>query len=144
MADALLRGLARYLTQNAAIPGLSFDETGTTGNVFIGRLPPQPDQVVTLRSYGGDVPDSKLGYDLIDTQIRVRGSQDSRVSGDRIALIYEALLGYSGTLPGGPLVILVNALQPPFEMDGSDQLGRIEHLLNLRVEIRHGPVGFRT
>jgi minor capsid protein len=145
MADTLLAGLARYLTGQAAIAGLSFDESGSTGNVSLGRTPPQPDQVVTLRVYGGEEPDGKLGYDTPTVQIRVRGDQDPRTSGDRVMAIYEALQGMSNvTLPQGPLVVSCLAIQSPFEMDGSDAQGRLEHVVNFRVEIRHGPLGFRT
>lgn len=145
MADTLLPSLARYLTAVAKIPGLSFDESGSSGNVHIGRLPQQPDFVVSLRAYGGPEPDALLGYTTRHIQVRVRGDQDVRTSGDVAWAIFEAVHGLNGvTLPSGPRIVLCVALQAPFEMDGADAEGRLEHLVNLAIEFRHGPVGLRT
>jgi hypothetical protein len=74
----LLDGLARYLDSEGV---LDYDAAGVTGNTFIEVVPQTPNRCVSLSIYGGEVPDSKLGYDSVAMQVRTRGTNDPRVSG---------------------------------------------------------------
>lgn len=136
-AESLVPSLCRYLA--GMVPGLTFDETGSTSNVFDTRLPQTPDQIVSVREYGGGEPDSLIGYDEVHIQIRVRGPKDDpRPSRTRVHAIRDALEGATNlTLPSGPFTVLIHSLQPPFAMDGVDSQGRFEHVLNLSVEVRN-------
>jgi len=136
-AEQLVPGFCRYLA--AAVDGLVFDETGATGNVFDSRIPQTPDEVVSVREYGGSEPDSLIGYDEVFLQVRVRGpGGDPRPSRARVHAIRDALEGATNVmLPSGPFVVLIRSLQPPFPMDGVDSQGRFEHVLNVSVEVRN-------
>lgn len=141
--ESLVPGLCRFLA--ASVPGLVFDETGSTSNVFDTRLPQVPDQIVSVHEYGGPEPDSREGWDEVHVQIRVRGPvDDPRPPRTRINLIRQALEGATNlTLPGGPFAVLVHLLGQPAPMDGVDSQGRYEWTLNLSIQVRNA-AGHRT
>ncbi|MGK5531535.1 minor capsid protein [Streptomyces sp. URMC 129] len=131
MAD-LLDGLARYLHSLGLV---TYDTTGTTGDLFIGTMPPEPDAAVALTRYGGERPDPRLPYDEPRVQVRVRGGPDPRVSEARAYAIYDALHGLSSvTLPDGTYLVTCEALQTPAAM-GRDESGRHEHVTNYELTV---------
>jgi hypothetical protein len=136
-AAGLVPALCRWLA--LTVPGVVFDETGSASTIFDTRLPQTPDEIVSVRDYGGPTPDSLQGWDEVYVQIRTRGPKDDpRPSRTRIHAIRDALEGATNvTLPGGPFVVLVHSLQPPFAMDGVDSQGRYEHVLNVSIEVRN-------
>ena len=99
-------------------------------------MPQSPDQAVSLTVAGGTEADSALPYDEPLIQIRVRGTQDPRVSRDRCASIRSALHGLSDmTLPDGTYLVLAVAVQAAPQSMGKDDLNRHEHVIDLRCEI---------
>ena len=92
--------IARYLDSQGIV---SFDETGTTGNCFIGHMPSTPDEAVMLKSTGGDPVDIKFSYDEPRLQTLVRGTTDPTSGEAKAQEIYDALHGLGAVLldPGG-------------------------------------------
>lgn len=133
MAD-LLDGIARW----AAGLGLAtYDPTGTGGDLFIDLMPPQPDEVTVLGTYGLGEPDPLNADDEVGLQTRHRGpsSGDPRPSRARANDWYSALHGLTETvLPDGTRLVLAVALQTPTPL-GQDALGRHEHVLNFRLNV---------
>jgi hypothetical protein len=130
----LLDGLARYLDSEGV---LDYDAAGVTGNTFIEVVPQTPNRCVSLSIYGGEVPDSKLGYDSVAMQVRTRGTNDPRVSRSFNQAIYDKLHGLGQIeLPDGTYVILCVANQSAPQYIGVDSNGRHEHTLNYMIEVR--------
>lgn len=131
----LLDGIARHLQAQGLLTYLTELPGGDT---FLESMPASPDEAVVLTIYDdGREPDSLLGYDEPRVQVRVRGTQDPRVSRQRCAAIRNELHGLGPlTLPDGTRLILSVALQNAPASIGIDQLGRHEHVCNFRMEIR--------
>lgn len=131
MAD-LLDGLARYLASQGL---LTYNPDGAGGDTFIDLMPPSPDEVVVLGSYGLGEPDPLNADDESGLQVRCRGplSGDPRPSRARAMAVYSALHGLTDTaLPDGTWLELSVAQQTPSPM-GQDALGRHEHVVNFRI-----------
>ncbi|MEY9837446.1 minor capsid protein [Streptacidiphilus sp. EB103A] len=132
MAD-LLDGLAQHLMAAGLV---EYEPTGVTGDCFIETMPAAPDSAVVLSLYGGQQPDSRLGYDYTNLQVRVRGDIDPRTSRTRATALYNELQGLGPlTLPDGTLLLSCNAIQTPTLM-GQDDQRRFEHVTNYALEIR--------
>ncbi|MEW1638655.1 minor capsid protein [Streptomyces sp. NPDC093801] len=132
MAD-LLDGLARHL----AARGLAtYDPAGRGGDLFIESLPSTPDVCVVLGVYDdGAEQDSRIGYDTVAVQIRVRGTTDPRISRARALAIRAELHGLGPVvLPDGTDLLL--AVARNVSGLGTDENRRHEHVVNLRVQVR--------
>lgn len=127
---SVVHGLALLLE---SLGLLSYDETGTAGDTFVGTMPPTPDQAVSLTAYDAGPQNAAIAYDAILVQVRVRGTTDPRVSYARAYDVYDALNGLSDTaLPDGTPVIICTATAPsPMGPDGT---GRHEHVVRVSVE----------
>ncbi|MFC8432257.1 minor capsid protein [Streptomyces sp. NPDC057253] len=134
MAD-LLDGLARHLQAKSLV---SYKPTSADGDCFLENMPPSPDVAIVLTIYDdGRESDSLLGYDEPRVQVRVRGTQDPRVSRQMCQAIRSELHGLGPvTLPDGTELILSVALQNAAASLGADELGRHEHVANFRMEHR--------
>ncbi|MER5482916.1 minor capsid protein [Streptomyces sp. NPDC002812] len=133
MAD-LLDGLAQYL---AARGHGTYDPTGASGSIFIEAMPSTPETCVVLTIYddGGEA-DTRLGYDDVPLQVRVRGTTDPRVSRTLAQDIRAELHGLGEVvLPDGSNLILARANQAAASM-GTDGNRRHEHVVNLRLHVR--------
>lgn len=132
---ALLEGIAAYLDQHGLVdyrPG----EVG--GDCFLEKVPQQPDHVVSLFVYGGDIPDAKLGYDLPLLQVRTRSGSDPAQSRATSKAIYDLLHGLSlVALPEGTTLVNCIAQQSDPTHIGADDLGRHEHTINYQIETRN-------
>ncbi|MGW6455031.1 minor capsid protein [Streptomyces sp. NPDC055078] len=130
----LLDGIAQYLSERGIV---TYDPAGASGNLFIESMPSTPGVAVVLTLYdGGMESDSRLPYDEPRMQVRVRGTQDPRVSRALCARIRSELHGLgSVVLPGGIELILAVALQGGPASIGVDANQRHEHVCNLRMEI---------
>ncbi|MYV48219.1 minor capsid protein [Streptomyces sp. SID2888] len=130
MAD-VVDGIARYLD---GLGLLDYDPDGTGGDVFIGTMPPAPDQAVSLTLYSAGTPDARDDADTVSLQIRVRGTADPRVSERRCLALRDALHGLAGVeLPDGTWLVLATAPRPtPM---GPDANRRHEHIANAALEI---------
>lgn len=117
-----------------------YDDTGVTGDIYLDRLPPEPDAGFAVVRYGAGEADSKLPYEEINLQVRVRGpAGDARVAERRAQAVYDALHGLSNReLPGGTqLMLAVGNQGGPIRL-GPDQHDRPEYTVNLRAEL-HRP-----
>jgi hypothetical protein len=129
MAD-LAEGIAQYLTARGL---LTYDPDGVTGDTFIDTMPPQPDQAVALTLYGSGEPDPLAEDDQVSLQVRIRGTEDPRLSRRRSQAIYSVLHGAAGlVLPDGTFLILAIAQQTTTSL-GIDQNNRHEHVVNYRI-----------
>ena len=129
--------LAQYLAAQSA--NITYDDSGTTGNIFVGFMPDTPDEAVMVKSTGGPEADTKLGYDSPVFQIIVRGgTRDDRTSGYDLAReIYGILHGLTSTsLPGGTWLVLVRGLQSEPVDIGPDENSRQEWSQNFEAEAR--------
>lgn len=130
MAD-VVDGIARYL---AARGLLTYDPTGTTGDTFVGTMPPTPGEAVALTLYGDATPEARDDADTARLQIRVRGTADPRVSEQRCLALRDALHGLAGVqLPDGTWLVLATAPRP--SPMGADSAGRHEHVTNAALDI---------
>lgn len=127
-------GLAKYLHQLGLV---TFDEEGASGDCFIAKLPPAPDEAVAIWPTGGPQADDRLGYDSPTVQILVRGTQDPRTGADRAQAIYDALHGRRFvTLPDGTEVLWIQGIQSAPQWLQEDENGRHIYALNLQLEVR--------
>jgi len=131
----LLEGLAQFLHDR----GLGIYTPDTTGgDVFLEHMPQLPDQCVALYLYAGDEPDSLLGYDQPSLQIRVRGTQDPRVTRARASALYGTLHGLGPvTVPSGHRILSCIGIQGGPIYIGQDGSNRHENTVNFRLEIRN-------
>lgn len=131
--------VAKYLHATGVVV---FDETGTTGDAFIGKLPSTPDDAVALTPSGGLPTNSHHGYDEPTLQIRARsGAYDPRPAYLRLRQIYDALVGlHAVTLDFGGddevYVVRTVALQSDPAPIGPDENDRPEYVLNFAFRIR--------
>jgi hypothetical protein len=132
----LPEGIARYLDTVANL--VTYDATGTTGDVFLERMPQTPSTAVAIYQYGGTEADALHGYDSPSLQVKVRGTADPTVSRALAQDIYDALHGLSDvTLPDGTaLEDCIGTQSGPVSI-GVDGNGRHEHVVNFRTEIRN-------
>ncbi|MFD8027813.1 minor capsid protein [Streptomyces sp. NPDC059717] len=130
----LLDGIARHLDGKGL---LSYQPSTPGGDAFLESMPSTPDEAIALTLYGGPEPDSLLGYDEPNLQVRGRGTSDPRVSRRRVQAIYKELHGLGPiVLPDGTSLILCVATQPGAASIGIDERGRHEHVCNFRLETR--------
>ncbi|MFF6940469.1 minor capsid protein [Streptomyces lavendulae] len=132
MAD-LLDGLARHL---AARGHARYDPLGKEGDLFIESVPSAPDVCVVLGVYDdGTIQDSRIGYDIVPVQVRVRGTTDPRVSRARANAIRSELHGLGPVvLPDGTDLLL--AVARTVAGLGVDDNRRHEHAFNMQVQVR--------
>ncbi|MFM9613914.1 minor capsid protein [Streptomyces niveiscabiei] len=132
MAADLLDGLARYLDR---LDLVTYDPTGTSGDLFIEAMPPAPDAAVSLTLYDGPAPEARDDAEQRRLQIRVRGGPDPRISRTRAEALYRALHGRAGVeLPGGMWLTLAAARGTPAPL-GTDSNGRHEHVVNVDLDV---------
>jgi hypothetical protein len=118
----VLKGLAQYLdAQEAAV---TWDEEGTTGNVFLETLPPLPDVAVMLELDGGP----SMPYEMQGVQLTVRGD------GALAQRLYNLLEEMDGvTLADGTYVVGCIPVQGAPVHIGADESGRHEYTINLHA-----------
>lgn len=132
----LLEGLARNLAEGGL--GLTWRDTGAYAEFEIGlaieQLPSSPSKVVGLFRYPGIESDSKLPYDEPSVQVRVRGTEDVRMSSDLAQDIYDYWHGRGPvTLSNEIYVVSIIGRQGSPISIGRDEQGRHEHTVNFAV-----------
>lgn len=118
---------------------------GTNGTVFLRRLPDRPDLAIAVARYPGGEADSRLGYDTLKIQFRIRGPHtDVRVGEALAQRVYDELHGLpSRYLPGGTwMVDCIGEQSGPIDI-GTDPLNRPEWTVNMRSELKR-PTAHRT
>lgn len=137
--------VAEEFARQLATAGLgTYDDTGTTGSIFLRRLPPTPDAAIAVARYAAAESDSKLPYDTVNIQVRVRGAHtDARTVETTAQNVYDQLHGLANrALPGGTWLMLCVGVQGgPIDI-GDDELGRPEYTCNFRAEL-HRPTTHR-
>lgn len=116
--------------------------TGLNGTVFLRRLPDQPDLAIAVARYAGGEADSKLGYDEVKLQFRIRGPHNDVRIGDALAQrVYDQLHGLpSRYLPGGTwMVDCIGEQSGPIDI-GTDAHHRPEWTVNMRSELQRQTV----
>jgi len=127
---ALLDELGTYL--EAQVASLTL---GT--NLFLGRLPDDPDTCVVLYEYGGDVPVNTMGSDAmppverprIQIMTRAAGYSSARTLSLECWTAIEAILNESLS---GTLYHRISANQSPFPLERDSQ-DRVLFAQNFRV-----------
>jgi len=129
----LLDGLARHLAARGLV---AYDPAGASGDCFIESLPSTPAVCVVLGVYDdGAEQDSRIGYDTVAVQVRVRGTTDPRTSRARALAIRSELHGLGPVvLPDGTELLL--AVARNVAGLGVDDNRRHEHVFNLRMQVR--------
>ncbi|MFG3037779.1 minor capsid protein [Streptomyces sp. NPDC048330] len=123
-------GIAQLLDSTGLV---TYDPTGTSGDIFIEAMPPAPDAAVSLALYDAGPQQARDDDTDQRLQVRVRGGPDPRVSRARAQAIYAALHGLTNTqLSDGTWVVLIAARGIPAPM-GADSNGRHEHVTNYDV-----------
>jgi hypothetical protein len=115
------------------------------GTIYLTVLPDLPDEALAVARYPGPTSDSKLGYDSVNAQVRVRGGRDDvRVGEAKAQAVYDALhgLGERPLAGGGYLQLAVGNQSGPVYM-GRDGAGRHEWAVNVAMELRR-PTANRT
>jgi hypothetical protein len=129
----LLDGLARHLAARGLV---TYDPAGVTGSCYIESLPSTPDECIVLGIYDDGTPqDSRIGYDIVAVQVRIRGTTDPRVSRARAFAIRSELHGLGPVvLPDGTDLLL--SVARTVSGLGVDENRRHEHVFNARMQVR--------
>lgn len=128
----LLEEFATLLAQRGH--GTYEDDGGT---IFLAALPSTPDRCIAVARYAGGESDSRLPYDEVNLQVRVRGTADPTTAEGAAQDVYDDLHGLGMlTLPGGTWLQLAVGNQGGPIYIGRDQNGRHEFTVNLRAEVR--------
>ena len=122
---------------------------GTLGStVMVNIRPDQPDNLISVTEYPGEMSDSGMGnpdstaLDNARVQVLVR-NKDASVAHSTAVSIYESIDGIGHVTINGVEYTFIRALQPPF-LIGRDQSGaqpvgagnRVMFGFNLRVQKR--------
>lgn len=114
-----------------------FDETGTSGNIFINTLPDQPANALAVFTTGGAGSDPRNEYGRSNIQILIRTvPKDPRDGEVKATEIIRAFNGFNeGPLvPDGNYIIDVSAVQSGPNQIGRDQVERFEYSQNFTIE----------
>lgn len=129
----LVIGLAQYL-HDMGIG--TFDPTGTGGDIYIARQPPDPDICMALFPSGGYQADGKIGIDYPTVKIIVRSTTDPRPGFEKAQSILGVLHGaHRFVLPDGTQVINCRAVQSAPAHIGTDANTRHEFSLNFELAV---------
>lgn len=143
----LTLAVAKYLP--TVIDALTFDETGTTGNVFNSWMPETPDLAVAVMAEPGLPQTSNLPTDLPGLQVLVRGPRyDTRTAFELARQVYSHLACLDGiTLDADGAdeirVIGCTPLQSGPVPIGRDSNDRPEWSLNFTLRT-HAPTAHRS
>lgn len=123
-----------------SISGITYDETGVSGNIFQDVLPASPDIAVMVQGTGGFPRDMWLtDYFEPTMQIIVRGTRDPRVARNLIDKIIAEIgvLGEEKFITSGDwYVIKCQAIQPMGIYIGPDDNNRHRFSVNFEMEVK--------
>ncbi len=130
----IISEIMRYLDSRGIV---TYDDTGATGNIFMGLLPPVPDIAVAITPSGGIASSIKHPYDQPTFQVLVRGDEDPRTGYNLALAIYDALHGFGSApfIPGGMWVIKCEGIQSDPVHIGIDGKRRHRYAMNFMVEV---------
>lgn len=117
---------------------LTFDEVGSTGEIFIEHLPQAPDVAIAVTYGGGIEASSSEPWDNPEVHIQIRGDRDPRTA---VALWHKLYSHFHAlrnkTLPDGTYLTYSLAVQSSPARIGPDDNGRHQYALNLRCEVKN-------
>ena len=114
----------------------SFDEDGTTGDIFVQKLPVLPHNCITVWPESGREPDVKMGYDKPSLQIIVRNQ--NAVSGYlKAKQVFDKLHGFAPIELNGLAILSCFCTYSDPAHIGEDKEGRHEYSLNFELEVRN-------
>lgn len=138
---------ARYAAVN--VDGLTLDEQGPEGNVFIEHMPSTPDLAVMVKTSGAVAQLTKTPSDLPLVQFLVRGEPNNFVTGWDLAYEIKSLfdcLDLATLDEGGEHELFVVSCTPvqsiPISI-GLDENRRPEWSLNFQARV-HAPTLHRS
>ncbi len=129
--------LMEFLSNNVA--GITYDETGTTGNIFDNVMPSSPDKAVMVENTGGMPQDMRrTAYNDPSIRILVRGTQDPRVAKGLARDITGAIGTFGGDsfIIGGIPVVKCQAIQSNPVSIGQDDNNRHRFSINFELRIK--------
>ncbi len=126
--------LAQWIGAN--ITGLSYS-LDAGGNIFVDKLPSEPDRCIAVYTQGGVEADSKLPYDSPAIQIVIRSDASPLWALDTWQALYRRLHGlrHVELVAGGTLLIYALVAQASPIRLGTDDNDRHQYSLNLRTEV---------
>lgn len=142
----LAMAMARHLA--GLVDGLDLNEVDSGGNVFIGRMPPEPDVALAVTPTGGAQQPTARPTNLPRLQIRTRGVKHDPVGPFRmLQQVIDLLACLDGVHldPDGPDEVWVIGCDPiqsePAPL-GADDNGRHEFTANFELRT-HRPTVHR-
>ncbi len=134
----LSENLLQYLADN--IPDLTFDKTGTSGNLFDNALPDKPDIAVMLENTGGFPRDMRnTNYKLVSIRFLCRGDLDPRNAKSLAIDVIDTIGTFGGSKfasTSNYKIISCQATQGfPINI-GRDENGRHRFSCNFELEIQ--------
>lgn len=117
----------------------TFDETGTTGNIFIETIPNKPDEAIAIFSTGGTAADPKNEYVKGSYQILIRTIRDDPRAGSTTAQqIIDLLNGFNSDYltAGGHWIFDCQSIQTIPSNIGRDENNRFEFSQNFYIEYK--------
>ncbi|MFP4647285.1 MAG: minor capsid protein [Candidatus Acetothermia bacterium] len=127
--------LMQYLDDQ--IDDITYDETGTSGNIFDNTLPSSPDLAVKVENSGGFPRDMwSTAYFAPTFRLLVRGGADPREPKELAQEIIDVIGDLSNIhfVPGGARIIKCQAMQDNPISTGRDDEGR--HRFSTNFEMR--------
>jgi hypothetical protein len=129
--------MTKQLAQFIARSGLgTFDETGTSGDIFIGTIPDQPDVAIAIFPTGGSAADLSE-YNVGSYQLMIRTVPNDPRGGETTAQsIVDSLNGFNSDyfVDGGNWIVGVEAKQTIPNNIGQDEKSRFEYSQNFIIE----------
>lgn len=113
-----------------------YEPSDTTGSIFINKIPPEPTNLISLWTSGGDGADVKLGYDFPKMQVITRGD-DVVDAYEKAKDIYNELHGLSSSLLGDFWVVSCIGIQSDPSYIGEDKNGLHEYSINFVFDVRN-------
>ena len=104
-------------------------------NIFIGRMPPSPDNCIALFSYLGRLPELKHNYDRPSFQVQTRGI-DYQDAEQRANTVFSLLHALSTTYINEVWVVDMHAHHSPYHLL-SDDKDRFVFAQSYSAEIEH-------
>jgi len=135
----LNESIAEYLSEE--ITELTFDKTGTNGNIFVDMFPASPAKMVAIESTGGAGGNFIYGYDMPTIRVLTRGDGPNPFDAKALAeKIHDKLQSLKAVIIGSTTqtyIIHSEAIQSGPQLIGEDDNRRIRFSQNFRFQIRN-------
>lgn len=119
--------------------GVGIFNTTSGWSIVIGKVVPQPDNVIIIRETGGQPPNPKWLLDYPSVQIVVRAGENSYVAArGKAESVKNALLGLVSQDLNGDRWVQINMIGDIFHL-GEDEMRRPRFTLNFGLIIEPAP-----